>query len=353
MKIQAGVIGCGNISKFHFSGLEKAGAKVRWVCDLVEKNARPYADRFGAKYTADWKEIVADPDVNTVVITALSSVHKAVCLAAIAAGKAVICEKTLTENPSDSLEIVRAAEAKGTIFYTSYMKRFIPAVAKAKELLPGLGTIVSTHIRSHQPWGNIWDVHPESGFFHTPPGGGSAVRKNYGGGILVCGGSHILDLICFFLGRPKKVYAKIHTPADRDYDLHAMAFLETENGPADFEAWAHPLGKIGFLRDGWDERIEINGSAGRLEVFSAQWDNPSNKASLLVHYDNATGNSTEYRSDPVSPFDEAIGFFCRNIAAGTQGAQSKMTGYDVDELIACIQASAAAGRALDIAYRSA
>jgi len=352
MKITAGVIGCGNISKFHFSGLEKAGATVKWVCDLVENNAKPYAEKFGATYTADWKAVVADPEVNTVVITALSSIHKAICLAAIAAGKAVICEKTLTENPSDSLEIVRAAEAKGTIFYTSYMKRFIPAVAKAKGLLPGLGQIVSTHIRSHQHWGNVWDGNPESGFFHTPAGGVSAVRKNYGGGILVCGGSHLLDLVCFLLGRPRKVYAKIHTPADRDYDLHAMAFLDTPNGPADFEVWAHPLGKIGFLRDGWDERVEINGTGGRLEIFSAQWDNPAHKASLLLHYDNATGNTTEYRYDPVSPFDEAIAFFCANIAAGTQGGQSRITGYDVDELIRHIQESSANGRAIEVAYRA-
>ena len=350
MKITAGVIGCGNISRFHFSGLEQAGARVKWVCDLFENNASPYVERFGATYTADWKAIIADPEVNTVVITALSSIHKVICLAAIAAGKAVICEKTLTENPSDSLEIVRAAEAKGTIFYTSYMKRFIPAVAQAKKLLPALGTIVSTHIRSHQCWGEIWDGNPESGFFHTPPGGVSAVRKNYGGGILVCGGSHILDLVCHLLGRPHKVYAKVYTPADRDYDIHAMALLDTPNGPADFEVWAHPLGKIGFLRDGWDERVEINGTGGRLEIFSSQWDNPAHKASLLIHYDNATGNTTEYRYDPVSPFDEAIAFFCANIAAGMQGGQSRITGYDVDELIHHIQESSANGCALEVAY---
>ncbi len=351
MQIVAGVIGCGNISKFHFSGLEKAGAEIKQVCDLVEANARPYADKFGAVYTADWKTVVADPAINTVVITALSSVHKAICLAAIAAGKAVICEKTLTESPQDSLEIVRAAEAKGTVFYTSYMKRFIPAVAKAKALLPGLGRIVSTHIRSHQCWGDLWDGNPASGFFHTPPGGMSQVRRNYGGGILVCGGSHILDLIGFLLGRPRKVYAKVHAPIDRDYDLHAMALMETQNGLVDFEVWAHPLRRIGFLRDGWDERVEINGTGGRLEIFSAQWDNPWNKASLLLHHDNASGDTTEHRFDAVSPFDGAVQFFCGNISAGTQGSQSRATGYDVDELIAHIQQSARSGQAVDIDWK--
>ncbi len=346
--VVAGVIGCGNISQFHFAGLEKAGVKVKWVCDLVESNAAPYAARFDAAYTDDWKKVVGDPQVNTIVVTALSSVHKPVCLAAIAAGKAVICEKTLTENPEDSLEIVQAAEARGTLFYTSYMKRFIPAVVRAKSLLPALGRIVSTHIRSHQCWGDLWDGNPESGFFHTPPDGMSAVRRNYGGGILVCGGSHILDLIVFLLGRPGKVYGKVYQPADRDYDLHAMALLETDNGPVNFEVMAHPLRRIGFLRDGWDERVEINGVNGRLEIYSAKWDDPYCKASRLVHYDNTTGDATEYRFDAVSPFDEAIAWFCGNIARGEQGEQSRWTGYEVDALLAHIRRSAASGDAVSI-----
>lgn len=351
MQIVAGVIGCGNISRFHFSGLEKAGAVVKWVCDINEAAAQPYADRFKATMTTDWREVVDDPDVNTVVVTALSAVHKAVCLAAIKAGKAVICEKTLSENADDSLEIVKAAEAAGTILYTSYMKRFIPAVVQAKALLPSLGTIVSTHIRGYQAWGDLLHNHPASGFFHTPPGGMSMVRRNYGGGILVCGGSHLLDLTGFFLGRPHKVYAKMLQPADRDYDIHAMALIETANGTVDFEVWAHPLHKIGFLRDGWDERIEINGTGGRLEIFSSQWDNPENKASLLLHYDNEGGRVIEYRFDNVSPFDGAMMFFCRNIAQGNQGAQSIRTGYDVDELIAHIQRSAESGQAITIDWR--
>lgn len=351
MKPIVAVIGCGNISRFHFTGLEKAGTTIKWVCDLKEGNAIRYAEKFKARYAADWSEAVSDSEVNTVVVTVLSSVHKVICLAAIRAGKAVICEKTLAESAADAYEIVTAAEARGTVFYTSYMKRFIPAVVKAKELIPGLGRVVSTHIRSHQYWGDLWDENPESGFFHTPPAGVSPVRRNYGGGILVCGGSHILDLICYFLGRPRTVYGAVYTPPGRDYDLHAMAMLQTDHGPVDFEVWAHPLRRIGFLRDGWDERIEINGTQGRLEILSAQWDNPDNKVSLLVHYDNVTGQVTEHRFDAVSPFDEAIRFFCRGIEQGRQGEQSRVTGYDVDELIEHLGRSSLTGQALDVKWK--
>jgi predicted dehydrogenase len=351
MALTAGVIGCGNISRFHFSGLEKAGATVAWVCDLSEEAAAPWAEKFGATFTQDYNEIVADEAVDVIVITTISRVHKAICLDAIAAGKAVICEKTLAENAEDAFEIVSAAEKAGTIFYTSYMKRFIPAVAQAKALMPKLGRIFSTSIRAFQGWGDLWSGNPAEGMAHTPKDGMSLVRKNYGGGILVCGGSHILDLVCFFLGRPTKVFASVYTPDDRDYDLQAAALFETENGICHFEATAHPLKKIGFLRDGWDERVEINGTNGRLEIYSASWDQVDHKASMLVHYDNETGQSTEYRYDTGSPFDNAVAFFLENIEKGEQGSQSRMTGYDVDELIATVTKSGEEGQALEIQYK--
>ncbi|MBT3380917.1 MAG: Gfo/Idh/MocA family oxidoreductase [Lentisphaerae bacterium] len=351
MGIRAAVIGCGNISQFHFSGLEKAGVEVTWVCDLHEEAARPWAEKLSARYTADYREAIADPDVDVITVTPVSAVHKPICLAAIAAGKAVICEKTLAMNADDALEIVQAAEKAGTIFYTSYMKRFIPAVEQAKALLPSLGRIVSTHIRAYQCWGDRWAGNPDEGFFHTPPGGTSDLVRNYGGGILVCGGSHILDLVCFLLGRPNRLYASVHNPPGCDYDVQAAALLETNNGVVHYEALAHPLSTIGFLRDGWDERIEINGLNGRLEIYSSAWDQVTSKASLLVHTDNATGQATEYRYAPASPFDRAVAFFCANVARGEQGTQSRLTGYDVDELIDHIKRSAGTGQAVTINWQ--
>lgn len=351
MNIKAGVIGCGNISKFHFSGLEKYGAKINWVCDLNKAAAEPWSKKFNAQCTADFNEIINDKSVNLVVIAASSAIHKKVCLKAINAGKAVICEKTLAENADDAFEIVSTAQEKKTIFYTSYMKRFIPAVQKAKELMPGIGKIFSTHIRSYQCWGNLWDSMPSEGFFHKPANGPSPLVKSYGGGILLCGGSHILDLVVYLFGRPSKLYSYMYDHKDADYDIQAAAMMHTDNGIVHYEAVAHPLDKIGFLRDGWDERIEINGSKGRLEIYSAMWDQCDYKASKLVHYDNETKQSIEYLYDPVSPFEKAVNFFCENIEKGQQGNQSRITGYDVDELIEHIKKSASNGQAIDVKWR--
>jgi predicted dehydrogenase len=351
MTITISVIGCGSISRFHFAAFEKIDARIAWVCDLNEAAAAPYAQKFNARFTKDYKQAIHDPHVQAVFVLTHSSTHKPICIEAIQAGKAIVCEKTLAENPEDSLQITRLAKQNHSFFYTSYMKRYIPALQKAKELLPSLGTLFSTYIRSYQPWGNLWEGNPADGFFHTPTENPSLVVKYYGGGILVCGGSHLLDLIGFLNGRPTRIYAKMHQPQYLDYDLLASALIETPHGVVHFEAAAHPLQKIGFLRDGWDERIEINGTQGRLEIYSALWDQPYYKDSLLLHYDNHSSEVIEYRFGPVSPFEQAVAYYCANIEHGQQGEQPITTGYDVDELIAHIKNSVSLNQAIDVQWR--
>ncbi len=350
MNITAGVIGCGMISKFHFSGLEKAGVTIKWIADLNEAYAAPWAARYNARYTADYRAILADPEVNLVNVLVFSGLHKEMCLAAIDAGKAVICEKTLAESAADAREITAAALRRGTPLYTCYMKRFIPAVEKAKALMPGLGKIMSSYWRTYQMWNKVWTENPASGLFHTPRDGASVAATRYGGGILTMGGSHILDLLMHFLGRPQRLHATMFKPADRDYEVQACAMLETPNGTAHFEAVGHPLRRVGFLRDGWDERLEINGVNGRLDIYSSRWDDVANRAALLVHYDNETETTTEYRFPPTSPFDRAIAFFCENIRQNRQGDQSALTGWEVDNLIDHIRLSARQGQAVTVRW---
>lgn len=353
MNLTAGVIGCGYISSFHFPALAKAGVRVKWVCDVSRQRAEPWLQSTGAQYTDDYRRILEDRDVQLVEVLTLSNLHKTMCLDAIEAGKNVICEKTLTTSAEDSLQVIQAAMKKNVIFYTAYMKRFLPAVVRAKELLPRLGRILSTHVRTCHPLNkSVWlENSPQSGCWYTPPGGTSDFRKRCGGGILVTGGSHILDLICFFHGRPRSVFAAMTFPDTRDYELHAAALLQTDHGPVLYENMLHPLDRIGFLRDGWDERIEITGLDGKLEIYGAFWDKVTTHASLLVHYDNETKQATEYRFAPSSPFEPELETYCRNIRNGVQGDPPKTAGYDVDEIIAHMYRSHETRQAVEIQWK--
>lgn len=352
MPLTAGVIGCGMISRFHFDGLQKIGVKVKRICDRSEAAAKPWTQKTGAQWTPDRQPIIDDPEIHVVEVLTNSPSHAEICLAAIAAGKSVICEKTLATTLDDAVAVTRAALQRNTIFYTSYMKRFLPAMRKAKELLPSIGQVISSHFRVHQLWGDCWgDAVPAGSFLSRGPDGMSPVRRNNGGGILFCGGSHLIDLVSFLLGRPTRVYAEMLTLPGRDFDNRVTAMLTTPNGPAHLEAIAGQFRHTGLTRDGWDEHIEIIGANGILRVFTPPWDKADHHGSLLLHYDHASGQQTEYRFPAGSPFATAVAEFYRSIECGQQTVQSPLTGYEVDEVIHTIYRSAAAGQAVDVDWK--
>lgn len=352
MTIPTALIGCGSISRFHIAGLAKAKAPLRWACDLDATNAATRTAGSGAQVTTDWRQAVRDPEVRLVVVATSAAAHREVCLEAIALGKAVVCEKTLGTTPDEAWDIVQAAQRAGTPFWTSYMKRFLPAVRKAHELLPAIGPVISVHARSWQPWGDLWTTHPAEGLAHCPAGGTSGLVRNYGGAALHCAGSHVVDLILHLAGRPARVSASVYVPPGRDYDLRATALMELPSGASvTFEACAHPLKSVGIHRNGWDEKVEINGTRGRLTVYTPTWDRGEQQPSVLVHEDNEVG-ATEHRFAPMVAFDDAVGHFVACAARGEQGPQSKLTGYEADELIAAILRAGRSHSVVEMAWKA-
>jgi len=331
MKPVFGIVGCGYISKFHLGGLEKIGANVARVADLDAAKAEAAAKRFGAQWSTDYRDVIRDPAVTVVSVLGPTVLHKPVCLAAIAAGKDVICEKTMTMNGKEAFQIATAAKKGKGLFFTAYMKRQFPAVKKAKELLPSLGILYSAYARSYQCWGH--------GMFENKvvPSG---ILKTHGGVATKCCGSHILDLVMHFFGRPKRVYANVDYCTKTKVDRKSMAMFEYP--PASlvvcFETVCHPLTHIGYERNSWDERVEINGIHGRLDLYTTTWDKPYN-AALLVHYDNNTRTSTEYRFDATNPFDLEMRYFCDCLAKRKQASPSAADGFAVDNLIAAMEES--------------
>ncbi|HUS57047.1 MAG TPA: Gfo/Idh/MocA family oxidoreductase [Planctomycetota bacterium] len=352
-KMRFAVIGCGGISRFHFNGLAKAGARIARAVDIRPDAAQPWVDRFGAKYSSDYREAIDDDEIDAVAVTSPSRLHREIAVAALKAGKAVIVEKTLTDNPRDSLKIVEAVRETGGLCFTAYMKRFFPALQKAKELLPGLGQLISVHARSWQPWGNVWTAP-------LPPSDGkpSFVVANYGGGMLVCGGSHILDLVMWLVGRPVKLWANQYTRQGLDHDFRHTALMtlpdsgQAAGAAVSFEACAHPFKTVGYEKNGWDERLEINGVNGRLDIATVTWNEPEKAPALLVHTDNTTGQATDYRFFAANPFDLEMAYFVDCIRKRKQGYPSAVDGYAVDELIACITRSARTAKVIDVPFKA-
>ncbi len=335
--VNVGIIGCGNISRFHHEGYAAAGARIAHVCDVRLEVAQGVASRYGARASTDYRAVLDDPEVALVSILLPASLHREACLAAIAAGKGVVCEKTLTDSAESSTEVVKAAAQAGNFFATGFMKRFFPAMQQAKTLLADMGEVVSLYARSWQPFGVLWDESLPREYSDRP----SSVIRSYGGGVLVCGGSHILDLIHFYAGRPTQVSGQMRSREGLDFDVQANAMLWLKDGGiAHFEALWHPHAFAGYERNGWDERLEINTAKGRLDIYTVKWDHPENNGALLVHQDARSGRVTEHRYPAVNPFHIEMAEILRRFEAGEPASPSAWDGYVVDQLIETITASA-------------
>lgn len=121
------------------------------VCaDPVENRARSAQERFGfARYATDWREVIADPAVQAVSVTAPNGMHLEINRAAAAAGKHILCEKPVGRFPEETLLSHEAARAAGVLTFVGFNYRWAPVVQYARRLLQEgkLGRITHYHGR--------------------------------------------------------------------------------------------------------------------------------------------------------------------------------------------------------------
>lgn len=120
-----GLIGASNIAATCMIGaMRAAGGKVGCVLSSSAERGKAYAaDHDIPHSTDDLSALLARDEINAVYISTTNEKHKAEALAAIAAGKHVLCEKPLAMSVADAVEMVRAAEAAGVVFATNHHLR--------------------------------------------------------------------------------------------------------------------------------------------------------------------------------------------------------------------------------------
>ena len=201
-----GLIGSGFMGASHAFALAAVGQvfdlskkpRLELLADVSEVLAQNAARRFGfARATSDWRALIADPAVDVVHITAPNRLHVPMAKAAIAAGKAVHCEKPLALNFAEASELADLAEDAGTttIVGFNYLKNPIQALARDLISAGEIGEIVSFR-----------GIHAED--FMRDPGGAYNWRLDpAGGGAMMDMGSHIVSLAHFLIGDIARVSA--------------------------------------------------------------------------------------------------------------------------------------------------
>ena len=218
MKIQLGIIGFGGMGKWHAENAPRAGVEITAVCDIDEgKQQEAAAMGYRMYKTAD--DLLADPEVNTVILTVPNHLHKEMCIKAARAGKNVITEKPAAMDVAE-LDAMEAACKEAGVFFTSHQNRrwdkdmLIVKKAYDERLLGNIFTIESK-------------LHSGNGYMHE-----WHIYKKYGGGMIYDWGVHLIDQILFMMPEAKvlSLYADIKNVLHEEVDDYFKIIMKMSNG---------------------------------------------------------------------------------------------------------------------------
>ncbi len=221
------------------------------------------AARFGwAEAVTDWREQVADERIELYVNGGPNALHAEPSIAALEAGKHVLCEKPLGLNADESYRMWQAAKSSGRVHACGFNYRFVPAIRRARELLEegAVGDIVHFRARYLQSWG--WDADTSIWRFDKAQAATGAIGDL---------GTHIIDLCRFLAGEIETVSATVRTYVPgHEVDDAFTASIELAGGAiGTLEATRLARGRVN------QPTFELNGSAGSiaydLQSFDELW----------------------------------------------------------------------------------
>lgn len=251
--IRWGIIGVGRFGSIHARAIRSLpGSELVALANRNPERLAAAREEFGvADCYSDYRDLLANPDVDVVSITTHWKDHHEIALAALAAGKHVFLEKPMAASSAECLELVSAAESSEGFLMIGHICRFDPRVTLAKEAIAAgrIGRIVSMHARRNLPKapGNIRldKISP-----------------------LIGDGIHDIDLMLWFTGKtPTEVYGRNVKVSDHTYPDLGWAMLhfgEEAIGVVE-TVWCLPENVPTTI----DARFEIIGTSGTLSIDAA------------------------------------------------------------------------------------
>jgi predicted dehydrogenase len=136
-KIRWGIIGCGHIAKtFTQSFKASKGGYLKSCAASDVERAQNFAAEHGIRHVhASYQALVADSDIDVIYIATTHNFHFAHIMLCLENNKHVLCEKPLTINAKQALQVKKTAEAKGLLVLEAVWTRFLPAIDALKQSL--------------------------------------------------------------------------------------------------------------------------------------------------------------------------------------------------------------------------
>ena len=193
--IKLGLIGAGGIAQAHCRAMADIdGVEIVAASDLVKENVERTANRWGISKTfTDYNKMLKMDELDGVVVCTPTAVHAPPTIAALKAGKHVLCEKPMEASLAAATEMVGTAHETGKILMVALKLRYSAQVIKAKEIIDA-GTL-----------GDIYYAETVADRRRGNPGGSFVRKATAGFGAAADIGVYALDTALYLMGHPKPV----------------------------------------------------------------------------------------------------------------------------------------------------
>ncbi|MER9434587.1 Gfo/Idh/MocA family oxidoreductase [Mesorhizobium sp. M0618] len=259
-RLRVGVLGCGPIAQFaHLESCAKAGnADLYAICDAApDLLARMGATYEPQKMYSDYEAMLADPELEAVIVATSDAYHVPTSIRALNAGKHVLCEKPIGTSVEEGEALAEAVRRSGKILQVGHMKRFDPALEAARDFVRDeIGEVLALkawYCDSTHRYTNTDAVQPlpvTSRLARKPAGNPKADLRQY---FMLAHGSHLVDTARFLCGEILAVRARLN----ERFGAYCW-FVETE-----FASGA--LGHLDLtvaVRMDWHEGFQLYGENG-------------------------------------------------------------------------------------------
>jgi xylose dehydrogenase (NAD/NADP) len=244
-RIRVGLIGAGRIARNRIAPGIHAAAHATLYAAASRELGRAESMRPERAYDS-YAALLRDPNVDAVYVATHNGLHKELSIAALRAGKHVICEKPLAMNARDCEEMLRVAESSGRLLAEAFMYRHHPQIARAQEIVRD---------------GAIGDVMAVEASFRFPLSNPDDVRMNaeWGGGSLLDVGCYCVSASRLFLGdSPVGMRALAAYHPAKGVDMSVQGVLDYGSG-------RYAIISCGF-DSGVHQKVVVCGTAGTMEL---------------------------------------------------------------------------------------
>jgi predicted dehydrogenase len=254
-KLRWGLIGCGDIARKRVAPALCSLAE----CELVAVSrarvelAESFAKEFGAtRWYGDWRELVADGEIDAVYIATPVYLHAEQSVAAAEAGKHVLCEKPMAMNAAECDRMIAACRARNVKLGVAYYRHFYPVIRRVKQIIASgeIGQPVIAQINAFER-------------FNPQPGDDRywfVEKARSGGGPMMDFGCHRIEVLMNLFGAIKRTASVVGAALfDREVEDTAIACFEFENRASGALSVTHAACES-------QDTLDIFGSEGSIRI---------------------------------------------------------------------------------------